>query len=115
MLGCERFAVDTGQKLTYFYSIDKWGKEKDPATKTKWGKNHSASTAKHNSNEIDFEDQQEIWKLSDGATENFPGKLPLCIGMPVMIRNNDATELCITKGQEGFVAGWQDKLGPHAW
>jgi hypothetical protein len=33
--------------------------------------------------------------------------------MPVMIRNNDATELCITKGQEGFVVGWQDKKGPH--
>jgi hypothetical protein len=33
--------------------------------------------------------------------------------MPVMIRNNDATELCITKGQEGFVVGWQAEKGPH--
>jgi hypothetical protein len=33
--------------------------------------------------------------------------------MPVMIRNNDATELCITKGQEGFVAGWQSTIGLH--
>ena len=33
--------------------------------------------------------------------------------MPVMIRNNDATELCITKGQEGFVVGWQSSIGPH--
>ena len=31
--------------------------------------------------------------------------------MPVMIRNNDATELCITKGQEGFVVGWQSEKG----
>ena len=30
-----------------------------------------------------------------------------------MIRNNDATELCITKGQEGFVVGWQAEKGPH--
>jgi len=30
-----------------------------------------------------------------------------------MIRNNDATELCITKGQEGFVVGWQADKGPH--
>ena len=29
------------------------------------------------------------------------------------IRNNDATELCITKGQEGFVAGWQSQIGPY--
>ena len=47
------------------------------------------------------------------ATENFPGKLSLCLGMPVMIRNNDATKLCITKGQEGFVVGWQAEKGPH--
>ncbi|KIK09073.1 hypothetical protein K443DRAFT_83815 [Laccaria amethystina LaAM-08-1] len=32
--------------------------------------------------------------------------------MPVMIRNNDATELCITKGQEGYIVGWDAKLGP---
>jgi hypothetical protein len=30
-----------------------------------------------------------------------------------MIRNNDATELCIMKGQEGFVVGWQSARGPH--
>ncbi|KAF9474633.1 hypothetical protein BDN70DRAFT_908434 [Pholiota conissans] len=33
--------------------------------------------------------------------------------MPIMIRHNDATELCITKGQEGFVAGWDSCTGPH--
>ena len=39
------------------------------------------------------------------------GKLHLCLGMPVMIRNNFATELCITRGQEGYVCGWQSILG----
>ena len=33
--------------------------------------------------------------------------------MPVIIRNNNATELCITKGQEGHVVGWQACKGPH--
>ena len=33
--------------------------------------------------------------------------------MPVIIRNNNATELCITKGQEGHVVGWQAGKGPH--
>jgi hypothetical protein len=112
-LGCERFAQDTGKKLTNFYSIDKWGKEVDPSSKTKWGKSQAAPKTKHLTNEMDFEDQLEIWKLRHGATENFPGKLSLCVGMPVMIRNNDATELCITKGQEGFVAGWQSTTGSH--
>jgi len=39
------------------------------------------------------------------------GKLPLCFGMPVMNRNNFATKLCITKGQEDYVCGWQSTLG----
>ena len=32
--------------------------------------------------------------------------------MPMMIRNNDATELCITKGQEVYVVGWDAIDGP---
>ena len=28
-----------------------------------------------------------------------------------MICNNDATELCITKGQEGHVVGWKSGVG----
>ncbi|PBK62522.1 hypothetical protein ARMSODRAFT_895513 [Armillaria solidipes] len=31
--------------------------------------------------------------------------------MPVMIRVNSATELCITKGQEGTVHSWQETVG----
>ncbi len=113
-LGCQRFAQETGQKLTNFYSIDKWGKEEDPAyKKKKHGSSKDASKLKHKSNEIDFDDQLEIWKLCHSATGHFPGKLSLCLGMPVMIRNNEATELCITKGQEGFVVGWQSTKGPH--
>ena len=34
-------------------------------------------------------------------------KLSLCIGMPIMIHNNAATEICIIKGQEAFVYAWQ--------
>ena len=32
--------------------------------------------------------------------------------MPMMLRNNDATELCITKGQEAHVVGWDSIDGP---
>ena len=35
------------------------------------------------------------------------------IGMPIIIRYNIATELCITKGQEGTVAGWESTPGPY--
>jgi hypothetical protein len=67
----------------------------------------------HSSSDIDLAIQKEIWKVHHGATENFPGKLPLCLGMPVMIRNNYATEMCIKKGQEGFVVGWQSCPGHY--
>ena len=111
-MGCERFAEDTGQELTDFYSIDKRGKGIDPASVGGNKKKKKTNSAKYLPNDLQFEDQHGVWKLRHGSTENFAGKLSLCIGMPVMIRNNDATELCITKGQEGFVAGWQSQMGP---
>jgi hypothetical protein len=111
-LGCQRFASDTNQKLINFYSIDKWGKERDSVSKSK-PFTKLKSKAQHISSEIDFDDQRDIWKVRPGATEHFPGKLSLCLGMPIMLRNNDATELCMTKGQEAFVAGWQSYTAEH--
>ena len=92
-MGCERFAEDTDQELTDFYSIDKTGK----VLILQVVKKKKTTSAKYSSNELQFEEQQEIWKLGHGSTENFAGKLSLCFGMLVMIQNNDATELCITK------------------
>ena len=63
------------------------------------------------SNDISPALQKIIWNLPPSATNHFPGKLSLGIGMPVIIRNNDATEPCITKGQEGHVVGWQAGRG----
>ena len=114
IIGCERFAKDTGQKLVDFYSIDQWGNSPDPAIiKAKKLNKKSKSQSVHTQKEMSLKDQTQIWSLRPGATEHFPGKLSLCLGMPVMIRNNEATELCITKGQEGFVVGWQSMIGPH--
>src|SRR5882762_1081712 len=89
-LGSVRFAAETGQTLTHFYSIDRFGSPPDVAEKRSKSKKSKASAKNH-----------------------FSGKLSLCIGMPVIIRNNDATELCITKGQEGHVVGWQAGRGIH--
>ena len=55
--------------------------------------------------------QNVLWNLCHSASDHMPGKLFLCIGLPVMIQNNDATELCITKGQEGHVVGWKSGVG----
>jgi hypothetical protein len=112
MIGCERFAKDTGQKLVHFYSTDQWGNSPDPAlTEAKKINKRIKSVQKRR--DMSLKEQTHIWNLRPGATDHFPGKLSLCLGMPVMIRNNEATELCITKGQEGFVVGWQSLIGPH--
>ena len=110
ILGCERFASDTNQRLTNFYSIDKWSRENTTLRKNK---GYSKNKVLHETNDIDPDVQREIWKVRHGATDNVAGKLSLCVGMPVIMRNNDATELCITNGQEGFVSGWQSSKAGH--
>ena len=96
-LGSKRFAEDTKQTLTDFYSVDSIGASVDPETLRKMkrgGKKLSRASAIMNP-----KTQEMLWNLSHSETDHIPGKLSLCIGMPVMIRNNDATELCITKGR----------------
>jgi len=34
-------------------------------------------------------------------------ELSLCVGMPVMIKCNEATECCVTNGAEATVIGWK--------
>ena len=109
-LGSLRFATETGQILTDFYSDDELGEDIDPSALSsvrKKDKKSIPSSKKHLSSDM----QDAVWNLRHSASEHIPGKLSLCIGLPVMIRNNDATELCITKGQEGHVVGWKSGIG----
>jgi Helitron helicase-like domain at N-terminus/PIF1-like helicase len=106
-LGCERFATDTNQTLTHFYSVDRWAKDRRD------NKSKRSNSNVHNSGEIDLDDQREIWKLHPGRTGHLPGKLSLCLGIPVIIKHNYATELCMTNGQEGTVVGWRAEQGTH--
>lgn len=58
--------------------------------------------------------QEILWNQAHSATnKQVPGKLAICIGLPVMIRHNVSTELCITTGQEGEVVGWESATGKH--
>jgi hypothetical protein len=46
--------------------------------------------------------QRVLWDQQPSTTDkHIAGKLPLCLGLPVMIHTNYATELCMTRGQEG--------------
>ena len=103
-----RFSRESGQQLTHFYSIDKLGNTDLRPKKrgSRVSKKVSASV------DIPINIQETLWDSSPCSSEHFPGKLSLCLGMPIMIRNNDATELCITKGQEAYVVGWDATDGP---
>jgi hypothetical protein len=58
--------------------------------------------------------REALWSQHPSTTDkHIAGKLSLCIGLPVMIRYNYATEICMTRGQEGFVHGWQSKQGSY--
>lgn len=114
-LGAERFARETGQVLTNFYSHDRWTEYEEPSVMNTGNRRRKKKRVSysHKSTNISQKDQEMLWGLSHNATEHIPGKLSLCIGMPIMIRHNIATELCITKGQEGSVAGWTYHVGPY--
>jgi PIF1-like helicase len=104
-LGSKRFAEETGQSLCFFYSED-----------VKALKNQFSDGRQKKINQnADFNSpqlQNALWNQPCSCTDKLiPGRIGLCVGLPVMIRSNSATELCITKGQEGHVYGWQSTVG----
>ncbi|KAH7905818.1 hypothetical protein BJ138DRAFT_975675, partial [Hygrophoropsis aurantiaca] len=109
-LGAQRFAIDNVCELVEFFSDDQWSFGDDVQSAGK-GEIKKTLMTTHKSSIISKSDQELLWSLSPHTSDHIAARLDLCIGMPVMIRNNDATELCITKGQEGKVAGWQSGIG----
>jgi len=109
--GSLQFAHQTGQTLTTFYSIDTQADSNNNTTQNLFGKKKNSRT-KYNS-KISEVTQKALWDLPSASSEGIPGKLSLCIGLPVMIKYNEATELCITKGQEAHVIGWNSNTGPN--
>ena len=105
-LGSLRFAAETGQSLTHFFSTDSVAsnepEENQRKNRYKAGQKRSV---KHGS--IPPAIQNALWDQPTCAnTKLIPGKLSICVGMPIMIRNNAATEMGITKGQEAIVHAW---------
>ncbi|KAF8969122.1 hypothetical protein BDZ97DRAFT_1654173 [Flammula alnicola] len=102
-LGAIRFAQETNQELTDFYS--------DDIARVSSSEIEQKSRVKR-VREISEEMQKALWDQQPSTTDKqIAGKLSLCMGLPVMIRHNYAMELCMTRGQEGYVHGWQSKTG----
>ena len=113
-LGCERFAAENHQTLTSFYSIDRW-KNPDESRKTGTGRpKKSLIDPVRKTNVLSPHLQRILWEQPPASSnKHVAGKLDLCIGMPVMLKHNDATECCITKGAEATVVSWQTVKGPE--
>jgi len=115
-LGCERFAAENNQTLTSFYSIDRW---RDPEeSRRKKGESNRPKKKLvdpvRKTNVFSPHLQKTLWEQPHASSnKHVPGKLTLCVGMPVMLRHNDATECCITKGAEATVVSWQSIEGPE--
>lgn len=108
-IGCEKFAKDTNQELRLFYSVDKWRSDSEGKKTRK-----KVVDPVRTSNAIAPSLQEKLHQLPPGATAHLPGLLKLCIGLPVLIKKNEATELCVTNGAEGTVAGWQSRTIPDS-
>ena len=112
-LGCKRFARENRQVLKSFYSIDKLTAESDPSELTKKIRAKRVNPRRKN-NIVNPKLQETLWGLSHHLTEHHPGTLDICVGMPVMIKVNEATECCVTNGAEAVVVGWTTRPIPNA-
>jgi hypothetical protein len=109
-LGSLRFAHESGQVLVDFVSVDSIPSEDTEKAGHKRKTAGRRRQTRHG--KIPLNIQTILWDQPACAnTKLIPGKLSLCVGMPVMIRNNAATEMCITKGQEALVYSWQGVKG----
>ena len=114
LMGAERFAIESGQELTYFYSIDYKTEQityKNNMPK-KLRQSNIATTRKRTKVAFDEKHQQILWDLRHCATDHHPGKLGLCKGMPIMIKRNVATECGVTNGAEATVVDWKGSIIP---
>ena len=107
-LGSRRFAVETSQELVDFFSDDTVASDTDRNKSTR----SKVYRGKQQAVPLTQSVQEMLWDQSPSCNDKcIAGKLSLCIGMPIIIRNNTATELCITRGQEGIVHSWQTSVG----
>ncbi|KAI0652909.1 hypothetical protein C8Q70DRAFT_882161, partial [Cubamyces menziesii] len=106
-IGSETFSRYHGRKLVAFYSLDQWCSEKmsHSVRQAQRDCTQSIDPVRHN-NVIAPDIQQIIWNLPPCLTDHHAGILRLCRGMPVLLKTNEATELCATNGAEAVVYDW---------
>ena len=112
-MGTQKYAAELKQPLTDFYSIDTLT-HAGVRNRLRIPKGHKISREQsRGNNTVHHIKQRILWNLSPDMTQHKPGKLPLCVGMPVLIKKNIATECCVTNGAEATVVGWKKKYLKH--
>lgn len=113
--GAKRFASEHHRRLEYFHSIDEWEapRASNPGATT-LGLARLIPDPMRNNRDLDTNIRELLWKLPPSMTNHRAGLLPLCIGMPVLLKSNEATELCATNGAKATVYSWDffvDNIG----
>lgn len=105
--GVDRFAAETGQTLHRFHCIDTGGSSNNtPSLASDIKQQQKKVKSRKKSNLVPAEIQRQLWSLPPSLTDHVAAKLDLCIGLPVLLKHNEATELCATNGAEATVVGW---------
>ncbi|EIW58457.1 uncharacterized protein TRAVEDRAFT_124747 [Trametes versicolor FP-101664 SS1] len=106
-VGSMVFAARSGQSLMEFRSVDSWAIERaTQSVRSQQRETGMSLDPVRSSNTIHREIQQVLWDISPCMTEHHAGTLKLAKGMPVLLKNNEATELCATNGAQGIVYDW---------
>ncbi|KAI0827610.1 hypothetical protein BC628DRAFT_1409571 [Trametes gibbosa] len=100
---CE-FAANCGVLLHSFFSYDCWGKavNSDSARQAQRLYEKTMDPVRADDS-ISSKLQEILWQVPPCMSDHHAGILMLCIGMPVLLKFNEATELCATNGAEAKV------------
>lgn len=108
-LGCTRFARERNQPIQTFYAEDEWTTQSvDDSNNNKRKRKHMRDPMRKSS-EIPPQIKKVLWDVLPSNSDNHPGKIRICLGLPVVIRKNRATECGVTNGAEGIVVGWKTR------
>lgn len=104
----QRFARETQQNLVSFYSIDRWTSKNTDDNKRRLKRRNVLDPIRE-SDRIAKPVQEVLWSIQHNDTDHHPSVLRVCLGLPIMIKKNIATECGVTNGAEGTVVGWTSR------
>lgn len=108
---CKLYAQEHAEVLHYFHSTDQWSSSLNlhGVRETQRVIDKTVDPIRTSDN-ISDDVRRILWNVSPSLVDKqIAGILPLCIGMPVLLKENQATELCATNGAEATVYGWDSK------